>query len=480
MLYNSFEFIFIFLPICLAVYYLSARLSRGLANALLVVASLVFYAYWDWDRVLKSWPHFSLADSNLALILLSITGNYVIGALVRRFPKKWILTIGVTANLSALAYFKYANFALFNWDTLTGQTFAPLQIVLPLGISFFTFTQIAFLVDAYKGAARELDFFRYCLFVVFFPHLIAGPIVHHSEIMPQFALADSKKWQPNNIHIGIAFFTLGLCKKVIIADTCGPWANGVFDSTAAVHFFDAWRGAIAYTMQLYFDFSGYSDMAIGLSMLFNVRLPDNFDSPYRSVNIVDFWRRWHITLSRFLRDYLYIPLGGNRKGEGRRQLNLMVTMLLGGFWHGAGWTYIIWGGYHGVLLVVNHLWAKRRTPLPSPLARVLTFVAVVVGWVFFRSNSVDRAWHLLKSMAGISSFGQKLLVSFDVSGYQMLFLAVLVGFVNVMPTTKQWVEARPLGFRRALVLGCLFFLCLLWMRNALLISAPSQFIYFQF
>jgi D-alanyl-lipoteichoic acid acyltransferase DltB (MBOAT superfamily) len=395
--------------------------------------SFVFYARWH--------------PPDLIVITLSILLNYALGVALRWRPSgarhaSLLLAIGVTANLAALAYFKYANFLLGNFGAITGRHFTPLKIILPLGISFFTFTQIAFLVVAYQGKAEELGFFRYCLFVAFFPHLIAGPIVHHAELMPQFAHKGAKRWTPPNVDIGLAFLSLGLFKKVALADSCAPWADPVFNAANSVTCFDAWRGAVAYTMQLYFDFSGYSDMAIGLAMLFNIRLPDNFNSPYKSVSIVDFWRRWHMTLSRFLWDYLYIPLGGNRKGEARRLFNLMVTMLLGGIWHSAGWTFAVWGGYHGALLVLNHAWFDRNKPLPPILARALTFLAVMVGWVIFRARDFHVAGDRLRSMIGLAPSSAAPLFNADQAMWQCVTLVALLGMVNFAPNTKQWVEAR--------------------------------------
>ena len=387
------------------------------------------------------------------------------------------LVLGVAANLAALAFFKYANFALGNWAAITGAHFHTLQITLPLGISFFTFTQIAFLVDAYKGKATELGFFRYVLFVAFFPHLIAGPIVHHAELMPQFGRAGAKRWIGANVHIGIAFLTIGLFNKVIIADNSRAWANQVFDCPHSVSCLDA-CAVLAYTMQLYFDFSGYCDMAIGLAMLFNVRLPDNFDNPYQSASIVDFWRRWHMTLSRFLRDYLYIPLGGNRKGQARREINVMVTMLLGGLWHGAGWNFALWGGLHGMLLLINHAWSRLKIPLPRIFARVLTFLAVVAGWVMFRASNLHVAADRLRSMFGLEN-GQPLARA-KAAGGQFAVLAILLILVNFAPNAKQWVESRPLNRKRAFLLGVLFFICLLQMCGAHVRRTPQPFIYFQF
>jgi D-alanyl-lipoteichoic acid acyltransferase DltB (MBOAT superfamily) len=523
LLYNSFEFLFVFLPVCLLVYFVSAKLSRWLANALLAAMSFAFYGWWDYKH----------GTHNLYIIAVSIVVNYALGVVlrmrIRRAEKaatvfepaiaaigasaressenaqstpaildygveqppgfdaisRIILAFGIVINLAALAYFKYANFGLANFDALTGRPFVPMAITLPLGISFFTFTQIAFLVDAYKGKARELGFFRYCLFVAFFPHLIAGPIVHHSELMPQFAEPGAKHWWPQNVNIGIAFLTLGLFKKVIIADSCAPWANDVFDANLS-HLLcrDAWRGALAYTMQLYFDFSGYSDMAIGLAMMFNIRLPDNFNSPYKSVDIIDFWRRWHMTLSRFLRDYLYFPLGGNRKGEGRRKFNLMATMLLGGIWHGAGWTYLIWGGYHGLLLVINHAWSSRKSPLPGLVARGMTLMLVVIGWVIFRAKSMHDAAGVIFAMFTPGRRGVLLATSRTAAIpsdiHQFEILAFLLLLVNFAPNTKQWIERHPLTKKRAVLLAVMFFICLVRMREAYLNHEPQPFIYFQF
>jgi D-alanyl-lipoteichoic acid acyltransferase DltB (MBOAT superfamily) len=470
-LYNSFEFILVFLPASLLLYFGAASISRGLANGVLCALSFGFYAWWDWR--------------NLFVLVGSIAVNFVVGALIKRRPSKAVLALGVAVNLGLLGYFKYANFFLANLSAVTGHAFAPLRVALPLGISFFTFTQIAFLVDCYRGLAKELDLTRYVLFVTFFPHLIAGPIVHHSQLMPQFSTGLAKRWNPANVHPGLAFFTLGLFKKVAIADNCAPWANAVFDAGAPAGLFDAWRGALAYTMQLYFDFSGYSDMAIGLGLLFNVRLPDNFDAPYRATSIADFWRRWHITLSRFLRDYLYIPLGGNRLGESRRRINLLLTMLLGGIWHGAGWTFALWGLYHGVLLVIQRGWGARRRPLPLIASRLLTFAAVVVGWVVFRATSLHNAASMLGGMAGLHGLGHAAAhvkrASADVSSStQWVVLCALLVFVNVAPTTRQWVESRELNAWRAVGLGVLFFLALMLMRTAMLSNSPSPFIYFQF
>ena len=320
----------------------------------------------------------------------------------------------ITVNLIALGYFKYANFFIDSANQLFDSRIPTLDIILPLGISFFTFTQIAFLVDVYRGIAREYSFIHYLLFVTWFPHLIAGPVLHHKQMMPQFGHASTYRINLEHVAVGLTIFVIGLAKKVLLADNLADYATPIFKAASEGHtlmFFESWVGALSYTLQLYFDFSGYSDMAIGLSLMFNVRLPLNFDSPYKATNIIDFWRRWHMTLSTFLRDYLYIPLGGNRNGSVRRYLNLMITMLLGGLWHGAGWTFVIWGGLHGLYLMINHAWRELRARLDwirsgGQLGKLgagaLTFLAVIVAWVFFRADSFASALSILAGMAGLN------------------------------------------------------------------------------
>ena len=329
----------------------ASRYSHNLAALWLTAASLFFYGWWDVRFV--------------GLLLGSIVFNYGAGYLIGNgfFNKlKLLLTCAIISNLLLLGYFKYANFFIENLNHLAGSALTISEFILPLGISFFTFTQIAFLVDTYQGKVKEYNFIHYALFVTYFPHLIAGPVLHHKEMMPQFKEPSTYFFSYENLLAGLTIFFMGLFKKVVLADGIAEYVGPVFAAPAAgipLTFLDTWGGALCYTLQLYFDFSGYSDMAIGLSRLFGVTLPLNFHSPYKSVNIIEFWRRWHMTLSHFLRDYLYIPLGGNRKGNVRRHLNLIITMLLGGLWHGAGWTYVLWGGLHGLYLVINHGWYER-------------------------------------------------------------------------------------------------------------------------
>lgn len=319
----------------------------------LILSSLFFYGWWN--------------PAYLSLILFSMLFNYAFGTILSNGEKpkirKYLLWVGVTTNLGFLGYFKYANFFVDQLNWAANSNFHLEKIILPLAISFFTFQQIAFLVDSYRHETKEFNFLQYCLFVTFFPQLIAGPIVHHKEMMPQFASNQVYKVNYKSLAIGLIIFTIGLFKKVILADGVAIYATPIFaeaEAEIAITLFSAWGGALAYTLQLYFDFSGYSDMAIGIAFMFGIKLPINFNSPYKSQSIIEFWRRWHITLSRFLRDYLYITLGGSKKGNVRRYVNLFITMLLGGIWHGAGWTFIIWGMLHGTYLMINHAWRKVR------------------------------------------------------------------------------------------------------------------------
>ncbi len=398
MLFNSYAFVFAFLPLSLFGFYWLGR-HWGLRAALgwLVGCSLFFYGWWN--------------PAYLALLTGSIAANFFLGgAIARREGRpagKALLVAGIAANLGLIGYYKYAGFLVFNLNLVAGTGFDAGQILLPLAISFFTFQQITYLVDSYAGKVRETDWLRYVLFVTFFPQLIAGPIVHHAEMMPQFARRALARPRMVNLSVGLTIFAIGLFKKAVLADGIAPYADSVFAAAEQGQPLDAiraWGGALAYTFQLYFDFSGYTDMAIGAARMFGIVLPLNFNSPYKARDIADFWRRWHMTLSRFLRDYVYIPLGGNRRGGARRYANLLTTMLLGGLWHGAGWNFVIWGGLHGAYLVVNHGWSmlRRRFGIPGlgPLTWPLTFLAVSVAWVFFRALTLDGALIMLEAMAG--------------------------------------------------------------------------------
>jgi len=389
MLFNSYEYLIYFLPLSLAVYFALGRRAAW-AVGWLVAASLFFYAWWN--------PRY------LPLILASIGFNFAIGRALRRRPSHAgaLLAFGVAANLVLLGVFKYADFAVRNAADLTGLPFALPHIVLPLGISFFTFTQIAYLVDVRRGKAQEPSLLNYALFVSFFPHLLAGPILHHSEMMPQFASASNKRPQSFHLAAGLFLLAIGLVKKVCIADPLAPVAAAGFDHPEAISALTAWLAVLAYTLQIYFDFSGYTDMALGAARMFNIQMPVNFNSPYHATDIREFWQRWHMTLSRFLREYLYIPLGGNRHGEWRTAVNVMATFLLGGLWHGAAWTFVTWGALHGLGLVCLRAWAHTGLRLPRAIAWAITFLFVMVTWVFFRAASLPAAVAMLRAMVGVN------------------------------------------------------------------------------
>lgn len=367
---------------------------------MLVACSLFFYGFWN--------PVY------LLLLVTSITINYAIGYGLFKKTSKVLLIAGIVFNLALIAYFKYANFFVSTLADIAQSSYVLHSIVLPLGISFFTFQQITWLVDTYKGKSKHYGFIDYAQFVTFFPQLIAGPIVHHHEMMPQFNRQTIMASVADNLAIGLTIFSIGLFKKVILADSIAVFATPVFmaaEQGITLTLYEAWIGGLSYTLQLYFDFSGYSDMAIGLARMFGIILPMNFFSPYKATSIIDFWRRWHMTLSRFLRDYLYIPLGGNQRGAIRRYIHIAITMVLGGLWHGAGWTFLIWGSLHGAFLMINHAWRSLRGTkadasnslqllLARSMAQTLTLLCVVVAWVVFRAESGNGAWSILRSMSG--------------------------------------------------------------------------------
>jgi D-alanyl-lipoteichoic acid acyltransferase DltB (MBOAT superfamily) len=404
MIFSSPKFILLFLPIAFLGYFFLNRNRLILAGkAWLVIMSLFFYAYWN--------------IAYLPLLLGSILFNLAVGTVLSRnsacstsghlwFSSRFVLAGGIAANLALLGYFKYADFLVDNINSVFNAGLISPHILLPLGISFFTFTQIAYLVDSYRGETGEYDFLNYALFVTFFPHLIAGPILHHREMMSQFKSRWTLAIRYRNIALGLFIFSIGLFKKVVIADTFAVWANAGFDAAdegSSLDFFSAWAASLSYTFQLYFDFSGYCDMAIGAALLFNIWLPINFNSPYQALDIQDFWRRWHITLSRYLRDYLYIPLGGSRCSTPRVYFNLMATFILGGLWHGASWMFVIWGALHGIALVAYRAWSGSGLRMPKAVAWLLTFNFINISWVFFRASTLDGALRVIWGMMDINS-----------------------------------------------------------------------------
>jgi len=488
-LFNSYEFIFAFLPLSFFVYFYlnSIRLTTA-SRAFLVSASLFFYSWWNIVY--------------LPLILVSILFNYSIGTALseekeyRKVSKKALLSVGVVANVLLLVYFKYMDFFIENINILTSSNILLLHLALPLAISFFTFQQIAYLVDSYRGETKEYNFLNYTVFVTFFPQLIAGPIVHHKEMMPQFANLRNSVINYRNIALGIFIFTIGLFKKVVIADTFAIWATSGFENAHELSLIASWITSLAYTIQLYFDFSGYTDMAIGAGLLFNIKLPINFDSPYKAMSIQDFWRRWHITLSRFLRDYIYIPLGGNRVVEFRVYSNLMITFIIGGLWHGAGWTFVLWGFLHGFALVIHRVWQRVGFGLYSIVAWFITFNFINITWIFFRADSISDAIAIIKSMFGFSGvvipnmlhsifnfFG---LVNIEYGSFVTILklingnLITPLWFIIILPILFFTHNSNELLRRFKPTKMILLFTAILFSISLLKLSGYSEFLYFRF
>lgn len=496
MLFNSYPFIFAFLPILLAAFALTKKIRPGWTAGVLTIASLIFYA---WNGIL-----------DLPILLLSITVNFAAGRAIAVHPSKPLLTAAIGFNLLLLGWYKYAAFIAHAASQAFAISLPDFSHHLPIGISFYTFTQIAFLVDSYVGRAKEYRFINYALFVTYFPHLIAGPILHHREMMPQFDHLPTRRQRVSDIVVGGSIFIIGLAKKILVADTLAQFVDPVFTAIPQgmqVSFGEAWMAALTYALQIYFDFSGYCDMAIGLSCLFGVKLPLNFASPYKARSMIEFWRCWHMTLSRFLRDYLYIPLGGNRLGEARRYLNLLATMIIGGLWHGANWTFLVWGTLHGLFLAINHLWIKV-TPTAQPglirkgIAHGLTLACVIALWVFFRADTIDSALKMLSVMVSPGGVPNHLLASLFGLPYVALFpnglfiigkipialtLGIGWGLALWAPNTQQ-IMARYLSYADAIpahlswrptltwacVLATVFVLCLSGM------STTGPFMYFNF
>lgn len=482
MLFNSYEFIFLFLPVAVIIYFTLVKYQLLQAGIWwLVLISLFFYGYWDINYV--------------PLLLLSIIFNYLVGQSIEKKPRRSILTVGIIGDLLLLGYYKYLGFFITTYNEASGYHLNVPEIILPLGISFFTFTQIAYLVEAYRGETKNYSFITYCLFVTIFPHLIAGPILNHKQMVEQFINPKNFSIDYKNLSLGYSLFIMGLFKKVVIADNIAPFVNIVFSHTADLTFMEAWIGAIGYTLQLYFDFSGYSEMALGLAMMFNFKFPVNFNSPYKAKSIIEFWRRWHITLSLYLRNYLYIPLGGNRKGNFRQLANLFVTMFIGGIWHGAGWTFIIWGSLHGLYLMVNHQWRRLNIKIPNIFCWSITFLAVVIAWVFFRAASVSDGFVIVKTMFDFSNVAlpgggswEKYIGKLGLDsgihfvqwgervhiGRAILFLTAAFTLAVFFKNPQELLTKFKPDYKYAVVVFILSIIALMFMNDA------SEFLYFQF
>lgn len=481
MLFNSLEFILIFLPLCVVGFYLAARLSQRLAIALLLLFSLIFYGVWN----------------PIYLLLLggSIIANYALGQCLQRNPSKMLAGLGVSANLLSIAYFKYMDFFIETANQALSLSLPLQHIILPLGISFFTFQQISYLVECYKGSIKEKDFLSYALFVSFFPQLIAGPIVRFQEISYQFLSKSFGQLDWNKVILGLIVFTIGLSKKVLLADNAAYYASDVFaraEYGLDINTAYTWFGVFAYSFQIYLDFSAYSDMAIGLALMLGLKLPVNFLSPYKSKDIISFWRTWHITLSKFLRDYLYIPLGGNRHGKNRRYINLMLVMLIGGLWHGASFNFVIWGGLHGLYLIINHLSnyiAKRRGKAllsNDALKIAVTFLAVTLAWIFFRAETFQGALHIYMNLLPITlQDALELIISLPI--YMAMLLPQII-LIWCLPNTiyiKERLEtalqkASSLTEPRVFIPYILTALGLAMSIFYIFAGVYSEFIYFQF
>lgn len=485
MLFNSYVFIFVYLPLVLGAFFACCYFQmKKLAQVSLLLSSLIFYGYWD----LRFLP----------LLCGSIVFNFICGNLIFQTPpgnlKKIYLTGSVALNIALLVYFKYLNFFIKSTGYFLSMEFQTMDILLPLGISFFTFTQIAYLVDVYQSKATPGGACSYGLFVTVFPHLIAGPVLHHRDMISQFNDPVSYSWSANHFAHGTFLFIMGLSKKVLIADPLFSYVSPVFDQNQQIiPFIQAWVGALAYSIELYFDFSGYSDMAMGLGLYFNLKLPLNFQSPYQASSIIDFWRRWHISLSNFLKDYLYIPLGGNRGGERSKLCNLLITMFLGGVWHGANWTFIVWGLCHGFFLVINHLWRKLSINLPSFFSRGLTLLCVVVAFTIFRAPNLETAYTVIKGMFGfngvvlpesyeaklafLKTYGVifKVLPLSNVRINDLILIVICLCIALFLPNSMYWKERflkRPIPWGIACAVALV--------TCVINLDAVTEFLYYQF
>ncbi len=486
MLFNSYEFIFAFLPVSFFGYfYLNHKRLTTASKSWLVFASLFFYSWWNIVY--------------LPLILTSVFFNYAIASAIveydelkkKYFSKKSLLQIGLVFNIGLLAYFKYADFFISNTNSLVNTEIGLLHLALPLAISFFTLQQIAFLVDSYEGLAKEKNFLNYIIFVTFFPQLIAGPIVHHKEMMPQFVSIRNKAKNYKNIVLGLFILSIGLFKKVVIADTFAIWATAGFDTATTLYLFEAWFTSLSYTFQLYFDFSGYTDIAMGAALLFNIKLPINFNSPYKATGIIDFWQRWHITLSRFVTAYIYTPLvkSFDNLNFHKAMIATVITFLIAGLWHGASWMFVIFGGLHGLALVVNNYWKKSKIKMNKILAWFITFNFVNITMVFFRAEELNDAIKVLRSMFSLDNIRLPnalesvvpLNVEFgsftqNIGGTNFTPVFLIIGFILVLffeNSNKKLVNFK-LNFVNSFIFVMAFTI------SFYKLSSYSEFLYFRF
>ena len=461
MLFNSFAFLLVFLPLALLAHWAVERYQPHYRLLLLTLLSFVFYGYWDWRFV----PLLALSVLINWLVAQSFLKTRLAGA-----EQGWIIIGAIATNLFVLGLFKYSGFLVDAANTLGGLTLVRPEIALPLGISFFTFHHVMYLTDLRAGLAPAYGLNRYALYIGFFPQVLAGPLVRWSELMHQLDQPPFREGWEERTARAILLLTLGLSKKVLIGDPLSEYVNPVFAAALegrAISVLEAWQAVLSFSFQIYFDFSGYTDMALGIALLFGIMLPQNFNAPYRATSLQDFWRRWHMTLSRFLRDYLYIRLGGSRGGLALQMVALFTTMALGGLWHGAGWTFVAWGMAHGFGLCAGVLWRRANLPCPPLLGWALTFVFVLFTWVLFRAGSFTAALAIYKAMLGFAPLG---------SGFKWRALVFAGGFAMLGPTSWSLVERTPLKRWVAVLLAILFVIGLLKIGD----DANYEFIYFQF
>ena len=487
MLFNSYVFVLLFLPLCVTGYFLLNRFRAGAANVFLLGMSLWFYGY--------------LNPKYLAIICSSIVINYLLCLLMRRFGRenaaqgrrKGILILGILINLGILGYFKYADFFISNFNAVFRTDIGLLRIALPLGISFFTFQQISYVVDTYHDRAAATDFVTYACYVSFFPQLVAGPIVTQDEFLPLFQDPEKRKVNWDNVAHGSFLFVLGLAKKIMIADVFGQVVDAGYSVIPDLNSPSALFLIFSYTMQIYFDFSGYCDMAMGIGRMFNVELPVNFDSPYKAIGIADFWKRWHVTLTRFFTKYVYIPLGGNQKGLVRTYVNVMIIFLLSGLWHGANWTFVFWGGLHGIFMVMARLWKNQLEKVPKLIRWAGCFLFVNVAWVFFRATSFAQAFEVFGRVfrGGFGSLPFYFTACFVPKGFDVVLnrlpgagllpgiltaaFVIVISYVTFFTdNARERTQKGKLGTFRAILAAALLIWCVLSFENV------SAFLYFNF
>jgi alginate O-acetyltransferase complex protein AlgI len=460
LLFNSYIFLLVFLPITFITYfYLNSKKLVTFSKIFLVVASLVFYSWWNIIY--------------LPLILGSMIFNFYVGKSLGKKNSKKILTFGILGNVLLLGYFKYTDFFIQNFNWALDKDVSLLHLALPLGISYFTFQQIAFLVDSYRGETKEYNFLNYSLFITFFPQLLMGPIMHHKEIIPQFQTKWKSyiKWE--NVSLGLFIFAIGLAKKTLIGDPLTDYAQYGFDNAQHLSMIEAWYSSISYVLSYYFDLSGYADMAVGIGKMFNIDIPKNFNSPYKARNFADYWKRWHITLSRFLGDYIYKSLGGNKTLIWVMYLNIMITFFVSGFWHGAGWNFIVWGLLNGIFVVMAHMMKRANIQMNYYLAWSLMFLGLILTRILFVSDNFSDAWHVTKTLFDISTLKFINLVYIDAyfqSFYIVLALILVLGCKNSMEISENFKPNSKYIFYTVILLTASLFT----------FSSAKEFLYFQF